>query len=450
MLLVAFVWWSAATALPDSPFYGIRLASESITLGLSGSQVDQTRARIGLANNRLYDLRAMQSKGLLAQSRPALESYEANLSNSVRMWRGLTGQQHTDVAALLYPSSVAGQVTFQGFATSIDSLPADLREMIRNIEGELSGTNSEAQQALVAANIDPAGVLAGIDGNIGPLLTPVVAGTIAVPTNTATAPVLQATDTAISATRTALATATALLQASATATTEVQNTPTNTVSPPISTPTATPTRVQPPTRTATRPAPTRERTATPRPSFTSRPPAPSRTPTIYVEPSATNTPFYSPTSTPAPPEPSATTTTTATGTATETISPIVTNTAEPPPPPTPAEPNVCDLRIRDVSTTCPGGCVGWRATVENRGDVSIDAEWTAELQIMVRGGGFEGVAEEHGSDGFGPGDNTLEGSLCFDYPPNTVKVRVEFYIDTEGDHCHVPSHKSKDMAPCPQ
>jgi hypothetical protein len=99
-----------------------------------------------------------------------------------------------------------------------------------------------------------------------------------------------------------------------------------------------------------------------------------------------------------------------------------------------------------VSTFCSGGCVGWRATVENRGDATIDADWTAELQIKVKGGGFDAVAEEHGSSSFSPGDTNLEGSICFDFPPNTDKIRVEFYV--EGDNCNVPSHKSKDAAPC--
>src|SRR4029453_8045135 len=79
LLLIAFVWWASANALPDSPFYGVRLASESFTLGLTGSDVDKTRARIGLANNRLYDLRAMQARGKLAQSKAAFDSYSSNL-----------------------------------------------------------------------------------------------------------------------------------------------------------------------------------------------------------------------------------------------------------------------------------------------------------------------------------------------------------------------------------
>jgi len=85
--------------------------------------------------------------------------------------------------------------------------------------------------------------------------------------------------------------------------------------------------------------------------------------------------------------------------------------------------------------------------VENRGYATIDADWTAELQIKQKGGGgFDAVAEEHGSSSFSPGDTSLEGSICFDFPPNTDKIRVELYV--EGDNCSVPSHKSKDAAPC--
>src|SRR4051812_16387667 len=73
LVVIAFVWWSAANALPDSPFYGVRLASESFTLGLSSSDVDKTRGRIALANNRLYDLRAMQQRGKLSQAQAAFD-----------------------------------------------------------------------------------------------------------------------------------------------------------------------------------------------------------------------------------------------------------------------------------------------------------------------------------------------------------------------------------------
>jgi hypothetical protein len=92
--------------------------------------------------------------------------------------------------------------------------------------------------------------------------------------------------------------------------------------------------------------------------------------------------------------------------------------------------------------------VGWMATVHNNGLTDVHADWSAELQIMVRGGGFDAVTDESGSGDFGPGDTPLAGSLCYDFPPDTVQVRVEFYIDTSGYACQVPSHDSHPTNPC--
>ena len=51
-------------------------------------------------------------------------------------------------------------------------------------------------------------------------------------------------------------------------------------------------------------------------------------------------------------------------------------------------------------------------------------------------------------EGFSPGDSLVKGKICYDFPPNTTKVRVEFYIDSGYNKCPVPSHKSRDMSPC--
>ncbi len=143
ILLVAFTWWSSAGSLPGSPFYGIKLASENISLSLAGSDVARAQENIRLANNRLYDLRTMEQRGSLAASQPALDNYSAHLDNSVTLWETLKGTSHTDVARVLYASSAAGEVTFDSFGAQTPTLPAALRQKISDTEALLSSVSVE-------------------------------------------------------------------------------------------------------------------------------------------------------------------------------------------------------------------------------------------------------------------------------------------------------------------
>ncbi len=126
-LLLVFVWWSASGALPDSPFYNVKLASESVGLTFAGSVVDKARTHIGRANDRLYDLRIMQGRERLADSQPAFDNYSYNLDGATKLWEALQGQPRTDLAGLLYASSLAGKVTFQGFGGGSSALSLVLR-----------------------------------------------------------------------------------------------------------------------------------------------------------------------------------------------------------------------------------------------------------------------------------------------------------------------------------
>ncbi|MEO8285382.1 MAG: DUF5667 domain-containing protein [Chloroflexota bacterium] len=183
-VLVAFVWWSSATALPDSLFYNVKLAGESISLNLTGSPADKIRRHTSLANSRLYDLRTMQERSKLADAKAAFDNYSYNLSSSVKIWDTLTGEPRVELARILYVSSVAGKTTFASFATAVRGLPTAVRETIASTELTLSTANTNTAQVLAAANIDLASVLDGIDADITPLLTPVVAAALPVPTNT--------------------------------------------------------------------------------------------------------------------------------------------------------------------------------------------------------------------------------------------------------------------------
>jgi len=86
IVLVALSWWLSAGSLPDSPFYNVKLAAENIMLNLSGSDADKVQAHANLADSRLYDLRAMQKKGELAQAQPAFDNYQSYLENLTTLW----------------------------------------------------------------------------------------------------------------------------------------------------------------------------------------------------------------------------------------------------------------------------------------------------------------------------------------------------------------------------
>ncbi len=530
-LLLVFVWWSASGALPDSPFYNVKLASESVGLTFAGSVVDKARTHIGRANDRLYDLRIMQGRERLADSQPAFDNYSYNLDGATKLWEALQGQPRTDLAGLLYASSLAGKVTFQGFGGGSSALSLVLQQKIRDTETALASLNKEAAQTLTDAHIDPASILNKIDGGIPALLTPVASSLGAVPTITATGGEPQpATGLSPTVAGGGSATGTPSDMGSATVMVAASSTVVNgTVTPqpasspietslPIETGTAIPTAVQPSVSPTGQSTPgvivtaTAQRTIT---SFTVTPTAgankltPTHTTIATSVPTSIATPTLpgkqaTPSYTATPPRHDSTPTPTHTATlspttiragptkiltdSTPTHMPTMTATVTPeppvPPPGTPAVPtpptkatprrtspryagaltvtparpsatslpegNVCDLRIRDVEAACQGHCMGWTAVVENRGNGMISADWTAELQIKRHSGSFEAVATETGSLTFAPGNSTMAGTICYSFPPDTEKVRVEFYIDAgEGKvMCQVPNHKSHDVDPC--
>jgi hypothetical protein len=70
------------------------------------------------------------------------------------------------------------------------------------------------------------------------------------------------------------------------------------------------------------------------------------------------------------------------------------------------------------------------------------------LQQHARGqGGFRGVLVERGAQAFQPGDSTVEGDFCYEFPPSVNKIRVEFAIDTPDGNCQIKK-KSNPESPC--
>lgn len=180
--LVALLWYFSGSALPDSPLYGVKLATEDGLLTFAGGSGGLVRTHVELANVRLYDLRAMQVSGRLAQASPAFSSYSRHLGSGTQTWRDLAEEERANFHELLYVSSVAGWRTFEGFGSAVGSLPAPLQSDITQTLSELQSLNTITSQALQAAGVDLDRLLGEAGPQVGALLTPVPG--VALPTPT--------------------------------------------------------------------------------------------------------------------------------------------------------------------------------------------------------------------------------------------------------------------------
>src|SRR6185503_19659542 len=81
--------------------------------------------------------------------------------------------------------------------------------------------------------------------------------------------------------------------------------------------------------------------------------------------------------------------------------------------------------------------------------------WRSTLQQHARGnGGYHGVAVERGTQSFPPGDTTVQGDFCYDFPSSVNKIRVEFAIDNPNNDCQIkkkshPENPCDPVGPCP-
>ncbi|HET9492989.1 MAG TPA: DUF5667 domain-containing protein [Chloroflexia bacterium] len=398
-LIIAFVWWSARGALPDSPFYNVRIASENIAINFAGSDENQVRAHLDAATSRLYDLREMQTRGKLSEAQEAVVNYEEHLTGAETLWRGLASPS-VETTEHLYLASVASQVTFDGLHGIEETLPAPYRQDIAEADQAIALARTSSEQALVQAGRDPAAVVAAAaSGNtgLGALIIAAVP-TLPVPAEpTPPAAVDVATPTVVA------------VMPPATATTVVIQVPVATDTPRPEPPRATP---SPPRAT---PSPPR---ATPSP--------PRATPTVPPPPPATRTPRpVPPTRTPRP-------------------QPVPTNT------PVIVQASVCNLNITSVTVTCrQQGGVNWFAVVNNRGATAVNASWVAQLEVQSEGGGgFVPVMTVSGTDAFSPGPTMLNRTIQYQFAPSALKARVVLRLDTSGYACTVPAKQSLDVASC--
>ncbi len=185
-VLIGTVWFLAAQALPDSPVYGVKLATEDLLLNATSESSSLVRGNISIANSRLSDMKAMNNAGKLAAAGPSFDNYSHHLKSGIAIWKTLQQGVHTDLDKLLYTSSVAGQRTFQGFENLIGSLPLSIRTQINEALVDLGELNSESIQHLKDAGVDLDQVLRDADRGLAVLLTPAATVTpVIVPTSIA-------------------------------------------------------------------------------------------------------------------------------------------------------------------------------------------------------------------------------------------------------------------------
>ncbi|MEO5952139.1 MAG: DUF5667 domain-containing protein, partial [Chloroflexia bacterium] len=163
IVILMFVWWSADRALPDSPFYNVKLASENIMLNITGQPVDKAILDTNIANARLYDLRTMQQIDKLAQAAPALESYSIRVSEANTILLTLQpGEPRARVAQAVYKTCLAGKVTLHGIQTkivSIPNFPQTFSETLAQTETTVDSAAQNATNTLVIEGIDPANIV---------------------------------------------------------------------------------------------------------------------------------------------------------------------------------------------------------------------------------------------------------------------------------------------------
>src|SRR5687768_8338859 len=117
-LFLLFFWWAAASALPDSPFYGIKLASENFMLNFAADDAGRAQAHLNLANTRLAEIQAMGERGKLSAAGPAIDNYGSHINScSTLLLMGRTGDARADIQSRLGESINRCDTIIKGFGS---------------------------------------------------------------------------------------------------------------------------------------------------------------------------------------------------------------------------------------------------------------------------------------------------------------------------------------------
>ncbi|HEX8231204.1 MAG TPA: DUF5667 domain-containing protein [Chloroflexia bacterium] len=168
-LLLAFVWGMSASALPNNPFYNVKLLGESIALNMQTSPEGKVLKHDELANLRLREIEEMDRRGDLDEAGGAFDNYAEHLREGQEILSGtqFTEQQQSRLARALYATSTTGEIKLAGLDDDIAGMPEKVQEslseskqlqrQVRNYsahvledlgEDPLSTLSPEAQDAL--------------------------------------------------------------------------------------------------------------------------------------------------------------------------------------------------------------------------------------------------------------------------------------------------------------
>jgi hypothetical protein len=507
-LVVGLLWWGAASSLPDSPFYNIKLASENFMLNFAGGPEEKAHANLDLATSRLADIQQMERLGKLGAAGSAIANYKEHMNASVTLWKQTDDGANDRIKAAISASvSNDERILVVLEAKSPNPVKGDVTQLVSNLSGIRQELAKSAPSPTPASGTP---TVSATPSKVAP--TSAVASPIARGTSTAILNDLKPTTPSETAAVRQIATVSGS-SASATPPNRVSTSqPNSTALPSLSTPiasntsrptlestatrnplvtTSTPRVVpptqRPPTRTPgippTHKPPTRTPASTSTPRVvppTHKPPThtpgippthrpPTRTPIVptnttvplvTVSNTSTRTPIPTATRTNTP-HPGASPTRRPTSNPRETQIPDPsdgtphpthekrpTETAVPPTVLSVPTSSTCELRIEEleVDLACEsGGSVEWSAQIENRASIAQNGRWEAVLMIKAQHGTYTVASRSAGSDRFQAHDTTgISGTFQNAIRPDTKSVRVVLTMTSNGMQCDEAREKEKD------
>lgn len=478
--LVMLVWWGAAAALPNSPFYNIKLASENILLNFAGGVADKATAHLGFASSRLGDIEEMNRQNLLADAGSAVTNFQEHINGGATLWKDTTGDMREAIRASISAAVTRCEQIFKGFGTRVAGLPESARAGIAKMFANLSVIRGDIGESTFMD------VPEGITYTIEPQPTP---GVIPVPTQVVGTPSIAGSPTGVAAPSVSPGESTSVIgsptvRVAESETPQVRGTGTQTVGganvtetatigqPGVATveartatslPTATPKTVVTTLPTSViRPTRTVPLSRTGTPVATRTPgivPTAPRLPTSAVTPPGVPSPVIPPTASPTtgnpqPVPPSNTPEATRIVPPVETILPTKAPPQITPPVPVPptiaAEPTslACTLRVGEleIDTSCAaGGDVSWSAQVENDGPDRQEGGWVAVLKVQGRSGPYQEAGRQSGIVIVDGNSSTqVEGNFRSVVPGEAKGVRVELTVTRDGVRCNQMKEMDRD------
>ncbi|MDQ6695528.1 MAG: DUF5667 domain-containing protein, partial [Chloroflexota bacterium] len=154
LLLFGGVWTASANSLPDSPFYGVRLAGERLVLAMPGSASDKVQRHVSLADIRLADIQAMQEQDKLNLAGPAFSNYYEQLNSGMTIWQGTQDGEHTALAQIIYPLCVRSQRIFATLQSSFGGLAQIEQATISQAQNSYIALLTSTERTLREGGID--------------------------------------------------------------------------------------------------------------------------------------------------------------------------------------------------------------------------------------------------------------------------------------------------------